>query len=78
MYFRHEDWGDEWQPIRASDHEEAALQFAEKTNLESGDYSLMDSEDTVLISDGETEKTFVVSAEPTVSYHAHEVDTEPA
>jgi hypothetical protein len=76
MYFKHEDWGDEWQPIRAYDHEAAALRFAEKYNEESGECILMDSEETVTISNGVTEKVFVVSAEPSVSYDAYEVSTD--
>lgn len=70
MYFKHEDWDDEWQEIRARDYEEAALKFAEIYN--DCDYALMNHDTDVIIFDGEEEKAFTVSAEPSIDYHATE------
>jgi len=71
MYFKHENWGEDWEEIRAHDHEDAAEKFAEMYN-DDGDYSLMDLEVDVLISDGKIEKTFVVSAETSIEYFVKE------
>lgn len=67
FYFKHEDWGDDFQEIRASDFEDAAMAFAIKYN-EDGDYALMDDSTDVVISDGNVEKVFKVSAEPDIHY----------
>jgi hypothetical protein len=70
-YFKHEDWGDDFQEIRASSFEDAAEKFAIKYNT-NGDYNLMDNTIEVIISDGKTEKKFDVSAEPSINYHVKE------
>jgi hypothetical protein len=67
-YFKHEDWGDAFEEIRAYDYEDAAERFAKQYN-EDGDYCLMDSSTEVIISDGKIEKNFRVSAEPDINYH---------
>lgn len=66
-YFKHEDWGDEFQAIRARSFEGAAREFARRLN-ENGDYVLMDNEEEVIISDGKEERLFVVSAEQVIDY----------
>lgn len=71
-YFKHEDWGDDFQKIRAYDFEDAAKKFGIKYN-EYGDYALMNDSVEVIISDGNTEKKFNVSAEPVINYHVEEV-----
>ena len=71
FYFKHENWGDELQEIRAWDFEDAAKEFAMLYN-EDGDYSLMDNTEEVIISDGKTEKKFIVSAEPDIHYSVKE------
>jgi len=71
FYFKHEDWGDEFQEIYAFDMDDAAEKFAILYN-EGGYYPLMDNEIDVLISDGQTETTYTVSAEPDISYHVQE------
>lgn len=76
FYFKHEDWGDKPQPIRGYDFEDAAENFAKMYN-EDGDYALMNQKINVVISDGETEKTFEVGAEPDIHYFANELDTDP-
>lgn len=70
-FFKHDDWGDDWQEICADDFEHAAKRFAEIYN--DGDYALMDDEQTVIISNGKIEKTFVISAEPSIKYFAREI-----
>ena len=72
-YFKHESWGDEFQEVRAWTFDGAAEKFARMFN-ENGDYNLMDCEEEVIISDGETEKRFVVSAEQDISYSVTEVE----
>ena len=74
FYFKHESWGDEFQEIRAFDFSEAAEKFAKLYN-EDGDYSLMDNEEEVIISDGKEEKTFIVSAEQSIDYYANEKES---
>ena len=71
MYFKHENWGEDWEEIRAYDHKNAAEEFAKMYN-EDGDYSLMNSEVEVFISDGKIEKIFVVSAEASIDYWVEE------
>lgn len=68
FYLTHEYWG-ERKEIHAQDFYDAAMRFAKKYN-ENGDYALMDSTEKVVISDGVTEKTFIVSAEPDIHYSA--------
>lgn len=65
-YFKHPNWGDEFQEIRAHSFEDAAEKFA-KTYNEDGDYALMNKSEEVIISDGKTEKKFRVSAEPDIN-----------
>jgi hypothetical protein len=71
-YFKHEDWGDEFNEIRARSFRDAAYRFAQKYN-EDGDYALMDSSERVIISDGKREQEFIVSAEQDISYSVEEV-----
>ena len=71
-FFTHEYWG-ERQEIRATSFEDAALAFARLYNG-NGDYNLMNSEEEVVISDGKTEKKFIVSAEPDIAYNAKEIE----
>lgn len=73
FYFKHPDWGDEFQKIRAWDFEEAARKFAARYN-EDGDYALMNNFEEVIISDGATEKKFEVTAEPDIHYSVKEID----
>ncbi len=75
FYFKHEDWGDEFEEIRATDFDDAALEFAKLYN-ENGDYPLMDSEEEVIISDGKTEKRYIVSAEQSIEYNVKEKEVE--
>lgn len=71
FYYKHDEWtGDEFSEIRAHNFEDAAERFAKKYN-EEGD--LMNESTEVIISDGNTEKRFRVSAEPDVYYHNEEV-----
>lgn len=72
FYFKHDSWGEELQKIYAHSFEDAALRFAKKFN-EDGDYSLMDDgKEEVIISDGVTEKIFIVRAETSIEYYADE------
>ena len=73
LYFKHENWGDDWQEIRGLDFEEAAENFAKRYN-ENGDYPMMNGDNTVevLISDMKTEKKFIVTAEASIDYHVEE------
>lgn len=74
-YFKHEDWGDKFQAIRAWSFDDAAEKFAKKYN-EDGDYALMNRTIEVLISDGEVEKKFSVTAEPDINYSVDELSAE--
>lgn len=65
--FKHEYWGDEWEEIRAYNHDDAAEKFAKIYN-EDGDYTLMNDHTTVLISDGKIEKKYDVGAEASIEY----------
>jgi hypothetical protein len=69
FYFKHENWGKEFQKIGAYSFENAAERFGELFN-EDGD--LLDDHVEVIIYDGITEKTFIVSAEMEISYHVKE------
>ena len=71
MYFKNENWGDEWQEIHARHMRDAAIRVGKMYN-DDGDYALMDDEIEVLILDGKTEKLFIVSAEASIEYHAQE------
>lgn len=72
FYFKHKNWGDEFQKIHASTFEDAATEFAKKYN-ENGDYALMDGDEVeVVISDGKIEKIFIVRAEEAIDYYADE------
>ena len=76
FFFKHEYWGDEFQKIYASTFKDAAKEFARKYN-ESGDYPLMDGgQEEVIISDGKTEKTFIVRVEQAIDYYADEKETK--
>ena len=70
-YYKHDDWGDEFQKIRAWSFSGAAIAFAKLYN-ENGDYALMNDTIEVTISDGKIEKQFLVSAEPDIHYSADE------
>ena len=72
FYFTHENWGDEPQKIMAKDFDQAAMRFAALYN-EDGDYALMNDSIEVIISDGGTEKKYMVSAEPDIYYRADEI-----
>lgn len=75
MYFKHEEYGDEWEEIRSRSHYEAALSFAKK--YDECEHDLLEYGDTeVLIFDGKVEKTFIVSAEATIDYFATEKEDE--
>ena len=76
FYFRHENWGEELQEIRATDFEDAAERFAKMYNEEDGEYCLLNEEEDVIISDGKIEKKFIVSAEQSVDYSVSEVEEE--
>lgn len=70
FYFKHEDWGEGFQIIRAWSYSDAANKFAKLYNE---DYALMDNTIEVLISDGVTEKKYRVSAEPDILYSDEEI-----
>lgn len=72
FYFKHEDWGDEFQEIRAHSFDDAAKNFAKLYN-EDNEYCLMNSNEDVIISDGKIEKKYDVSAERDIHYSVHEV-----
>jgi len=72
FFFKHENWGEELQEIRANSFEEAAENFAKLYN-ENGDYALMNDSEDVVISDGKIEKKFRVSAEPEIYYGVEEI-----
>lgn len=72
FFFKHENWGDDFEEIRADSFEEAAENFAKLYN-ENGDYALMNSSEEVIISDGNIEKKFSVSAEPDINYSVEEI-----
>lgn len=71
--FKHENYGEEYEDIRAYSFEDAAERFAKKYN-EDGDYSLMNTSTEVTISDGKEEKKFTVSAEPDINYSVDEIN----
>ena len=74
FYFKHKDYGDDFEEVRADDFEDAAEKFVEKYNDEG---TLLDyGKQTVIISDGKTEKTFVVYAEASVNYYVTEKTKE--
>lgn len=73
FYFKHEDWGDEFQEIRAFNYEDAAEKFAKEYNV---DYELVDNETEVIISDGNIEKRFVVSSKLSIDYNVKEIKEE--
>ena len=75
FFFKHENWGEELQEIRADSFEDAAENFAKLYN-EDGDYALMNSSEEVIISDGKVEKKFRVSAEQYISYGVEEIKDE--
>jgi hypothetical protein len=75
FYFKHFDWGEEFQEIRADSFRDAAEEFAKLYN-EDGDYSLMNSSENVVISDGKVEKKYRVSAEPDIYYNIEEIVDE--
>lgn len=73
FYFKHENWGDELQEIRAYGFDSAAEEFAKLYNTDS-DYALMNDNQDVIISDGKVEKKYNVSAEPDVHYSVKEIE----
>ncbi len=73
FFFKHENWGNEFEEIRASNFADAAKKFAILYN-EDGDYSLMNDNEDVIISDGKKEIKFNVSAEPDICYYVKEIE----
>ena len=59
MYFKHEDWGDEWQEIHARHMDDAAIRVGKMYN-ENGDHALMNDEIEVIIKNGEEEKKYLI------------------
>lgn len=74
FYYKHEDYGDNFQEIRAYNFEDAAERFATLYNEDDGEYCLMGNDDgeEVIISDGKIEKTFTVFAEQSIAYSVKE------
>jgi len=64
---------DEEHEYFGRDMEDAAENFAKYYNEGSGEYLLMNEEMIVKVIDGDTIKTFSISAEPYISYITHEV-----
>jgi hypothetical protein len=75
FFFKHPSWGEDFQKIRANSFRDAAEEFAKLYN-EDGDYSLMNSSENVVISDGKVEKKYRVSAEPDIYYNIEEIVDE--
>jgi hypothetical protein len=75
FFFKHENWGEDFQKIRANSFRDAAEEFAKLYNAD-GDYSLMNSSENVVISDGKVEKKYRVSAEPDIYYNIEEIVDE--
>jgi len=73
FYFKHEDWDLEPREVRAHSFSDAAEKFARIYNEDDGDYVLMDEDTEVIISDGNIEKKYIVSAEPDIYYSSREV-----
>lgn len=72
---RRDEDGDEWEAIRAFDHESAAKKWGQWDDCESADYSIANgNEATVLVREvgSEDVKRFVVSGESTIVYSARE------
>jgi hypothetical protein len=63
------DEDEEEHSIYAMDEHDAALKYAEKSNID-GDYYLMDESVSIQIGD----KTFSIGAEPDIHYSATETD----
>lgn len=74
-YFKHPDWGEEFQEIRAYSFEGAAEKFAEKyfEDLEIDGYG---EEVSVVISNGKEEKKILIRATLTVDYEVEEVEED--
>lgn len=72
FFFKHKDWGEDFEEIRANSFEEAAENFAKLYN-EDGDYALMNNSEEVIISDGTIEKKFSVYAELEIYYSVEEI-----
>jgi hypothetical protein len=70
-YFKHPDWGDEFETIRAYSFENAAEKFAEKYFEDEPIDDNCNVE--VLISDGKTNKMFRASASIDIYYDAREI-----
>jgi len=73
FYFKYDDWGDEFEEIRAYSFEDAAEEFA-KMYHECSDYSLVGSDQEVIISDGKEEIMFSVSAEHEIVYYVKQLE----
>lgn len=71
LVYYEEDLGDEPFKVRASDHEDAALKFAEQYNTQS-DYVLMDDTIDVKVEKDGVIKFFTVGAETTINYISQE------
>lgn len=74
IYYVHdeEDMGEnEWKEVRAVDHEDAAIEYAQHYNDEG---SLMDTEIEIIVCDEDGDKKrFCISAEPDIHYSANEI-----
>lgn len=69
-----EEYDNEWIDCRGFDHQDAAINYAEKCNT-LGDYALMDKEKEIKVRDPREGivKSFVISAKPDFYYDAIEV-----
>ena len=73
LVYYEEYMGDEPKKIRATDHEDAAQNFAEYYNIQN-DYCLMNETIEVKVEKDGVVRYFRVSAEPDVHYSSSEID----
>jgi hypothetical protein len=67
---------DEWEEIRAVDEQDAAEKYAEKSDCDSAEYSIVSGSDAEVWvrKKGDSEvKKFMVSGESVPTYHADEI-----
>lgn len=70
-----ETMGDSAKTVRASDHEDAAIEFAKWYN-EDGDYELMNNTIDVEVEDESGKRIkFTVGAEPDIHYSAKQIES---
>ncbi len=74
FYYKHECSDYEYNKIGAYNFNDAAERFARK--YDEDDHCLVGSSEEVVISDGQVEKKFSVSAEQDIIYYADEVSHE--